>query len=104
MPDQIDMTCAILDERGNPIDNGDKTNMTLGQAIGRAVGTIFPDEAGKLSLDQQLKRGRLALRCLEEPSASLDAGEIALIEECVAKLYGPILVVRIVDMIDPNHR
>lgn len=116
-PDPIvNLLAPLTDQTGKPIVDPDAkpekddpecakcAKLTLGKAIEIAVGSLYPDEAGRLTLDQQLKRGQLALAVGKETEAHFSADEVTMIEQCIAKRYAPILVARIVMAIDPNRK
>lgn len=108
-PHAIDFTAPILTTDGNPYttcaavsDDGKKClkadRVTLGLLASSALG--LPDKS--LSLDEQVKRGLLAIKVKNAKAATLTSEEISLIKKQIATIgLGTVEVVRAVQMLDP---
>ena len=103
----VDFTIVLTDQNNRPMetcpnpgekDCSKKEVMTLGSVAFNALS--LPEQG--LALDKGLKRGQLAMAVAHANSAKLTASDITTIEECVAKLYNPFILFRVVSIIDPN--
>jgi hypothetical protein len=110
----IDMTTVILDEKDKPIkDVIDKdpadTNcvkcldLTVGHAIAHALFFVAADESG-VTAEQKWSWAVLAERVRDDKAATLTAPQAALIEKRLGKLYGGLVMLRVMPMIEPNRK
>jgi hypothetical protein len=101
---QIDFQTVMLDENDKPMmecidpqDCKDRRPLTLGIVAMRSLAN--PEQG--LDGAKSLKRGQLALRVYKAGPLSLPAEEIAEIKERITKMYGPLVVARAFDILDP---
>lgn len=96
---KIDLTQVLKDHKGKPIKDGEE-EMTLESIAYSALVQLNQAEAG-LGRDDRLKRGRLAQRIVTaQGKIDLKVEEVTLIKECIAKVYGPWVVVVTEDMLE----
>ncbi len=108
----IDMTQMLSDLDGkvipdqigrDPVDEQcTRCNvLTLGIVIAHALMWSSPDDQ-KLSAEQKFSRGMMAERLRNNKTATLDAGETKVIQDLLARLYGPAIMLPAMKILDPN--
>ncbi|MGB8399747.1 hypothetical protein [Bradyrhizobium sp.] len=106
---RVDFTVALLDidekpvrecADDPPIRDGRECqsyrNLTLGMVVFRALAT---PEAG-LEPDAAIRRGQLGMGLYKSTEYVLTPEDIVLIKKQVAKIYGPMILLRVARMID----
>lgn len=83
---------AMIDEKGNPF--------SLRDAVTNALLLSFTDEPNLQGADK-IRRFQLATKIQGAKSIDLLAEEIALAKACVGKAYGPLVVGRAYELLDP---
>ena len=104
----IDFNRFLLDDDDKPICEVAKENdvcpqgrnFTLGRAVRNALYAAFPDEQN-LPGDEKVKRAELAMRTKQE-NAQFQAEDFALMKKLTGKLYSPLIVMRIWELLDPK--
>ena len=105
-PRKIDFTQVLKDQDGDDVfecvDAADKEckekrSVTLGMVANKALS--MPEQ--NLGLDESYRRGRLANQVYKATAAPLAVEEIALIKKLIARSYGPMIVFRAVQILDP---
>ena len=106
----IDFSVVVTDLKNEPLmeraPDGKATAITLGQLCSNALLTTYDDERS-LSAQEKIRRFKLALK-LNDASGkpakdvSLTAAEISEITNLSAKLYSPLAVGKILQIIDPE--
>jgi hypothetical protein len=110
----IDMTKVILDERHKPIKdaldrdpsdvNCDKCpELTIGSAVAHALFYVEADEKD-ISSEQKWAWAALAERIRDNKAATLTNGQLNVIEKRLGKLYGGIVLLRVMPVLDPNRK
>lgn len=89
---------------GEPIKNGDKEIM-IGELCVTAILANYDDEKG-LDGNEKVLRFKLANKIFDAVhslagNVELEAEEISLIKKLVAKHYGPLVVGRVYECVDP---
>jgi hypothetical protein len=77
-----------------------KTPITLSTVIGNALLATFQDEVN-LSGEDKVKRFRLAEAAVLRNGYDFTIEDVALIKKLVAKAYGPLVVGRVFQILDP---
>lgn len=109
----VDMTTPLLDENSKPIkDQFDRTtvdqacdkcsDLTLGVAIAHALFFVGPDEKD-VTPEQKWGWAVFAEQNRANKSARIDAPHSDLIYKRLGKLYGGIILMRAMPLIDPNR-
>lgn len=102
----VDFSAVLTDEHERPIKDqlpgaDPKADLTLGLAAAHALFQIYPDEPS-VTVEMKFKRAALAMRLLDAKGPiDVDAGDIDLIKRLVGKLYGPLIIYRILPLLDP---
>jgi len=110
----IDMTAVLHDERGGPLKDpytvakddpacAKCVDMTVGVAISHALLASL-DEDRSLPWEQKWAFGLLAERVRANPAATLTAAETVKIEDRIGKVFSPIVIVQIVQMLEPGRK
>ena len=103
-----DFTKPILDFKGNVMPNcpqakPDCTDIVhLSDVAITALQATYPDEKD-LSATEKVKRYALALKISNAKSdLHLEAEDIALLKTLIAKAYGPLIIGRAYELLDPK--
>ena len=108
----IDMTVVLKDEYGNPMkdiftrDGEDLSSckeLTLGDACAHALHSVSPEER-EVTWEQKWSWSTLAERVRKDSKASLNAAEIRLITRRLGKLYGGLILMQAIPLLDPNAK
>lgn len=97
----IELRQILTDRKGKPMQY-EEEDATLGLIAYAALSTI---SEGNVDRAERLKRGRLAQRIeIAEGVIDLKSEEIALIKECIGKIFPPLVVAMTEDMLEgqPN--
>lgn len=107
----IDFSVKLTDSDGQPIkvcvdprpqpECVKEVEMTLGVVVRNALYQSYPDER-ELSGDEKFKRAELAQALTGAGEVKVKAEDIALMKKLVAKLYGPLIVYRAWQLLDPK--
>lgn len=76
---------------------------TLRGACANALVAQFQDEQN-LSGEEKVKRYQLAMKIINEDAVDLPAADVALIQKLVAKVYGPLIVGQVWEMLEPKDK
>lgn len=82
---------------GQPL--GERKSLTLRLACTRALSSIYRDEQG-VSGEKKFERGVLAMKIYNEDTVDLEAEETVVVKELVAKLYGPIVILQVHNLLE----
>lgn len=96
---KLNFSTPILDLEGKPCKVGEKET-TLGTVVIEALMAVFPDEQNLLG-ETKLKRFRLAEVAIKGGEQDLSVDDVSMIKALVGKAYGPLVVGRVYDMLDP---
>lgn len=108
-PRKIDFTTVLLDQDDKPMtecvkaDPTDRTKcaeekpLTLGSVAMQALNV--PEQ--NLSYTDAVKRGQLSIMVYHSPGASLTSEEVSLIKAQLPKRFGPLVVTRAGELLDP---
>lgn len=91
----------IYNENGMKIPETECVDITLRMVAGEALSGAFPDEKN-LTVDDKRKRGKLVDKIygkLEEP-VEISIEEAALIQQCVGKMYGAMIICAVDKVLD----
>lgn len=110
----VDMTTVIHDAEGKPVtdslaatpeDTQCKTcpPLTIGRAVAHALTWSAPGDE-RISAEQKFSRGLMAERLRDNKAVTLDASDTAAIIRLVGRLYGPPIVLPVVQAVDPNAK
>jgi len=77
--------------------------LTLGVAAANALSMNDPDEKD-LAPREKARRGRLAERVYNGGNFDLGADDVALIKRLMNKLYGNVVMMRALPLLDPNDK
>lgn len=107
----IDFSAKLTDSDGQSVkvcvdprpaaECGKEVEMTLGVAVRNALYQSYPDER-ELSGDEKFKRAELAQALVGASEIKVKAEDISLMKKLVAKLYGPLIVYRAWQLLDPK--
>jgi hypothetical protein len=103
-PRTVDFTTVLLDQDDKPFtecvdtDCKSKVQITLGRVALRALSN--PEQGMKP--EDSVLRGDLALRVYKAKDVILTPEDTVLIKQCIAKLFGPLIVVRSFQLLDPK--
>jgi hypothetical protein len=98
---RLDFSAPIKALDGQPLMQDGKP-VTLASVASGVLLMAFPDEGQTLSADEKIQRFRLAEKVVGGGERELKVEDIALIKKLVAKAYGPLVVGRVFDLIEPN--
>lgn len=87
-----------LDGKTIPISNEDKTPLTLGKACEDALIATLPGDSP--TMDEKGNRFRLALK-IHKGTDALSSEDVTLIKKVVGMAYGPLVVGRVIELLDP---
>lgn len=76
--------------------------LTLGLAAAEGLGAVLQEEQTTLSQADKLKRGLLIQQIFQRPECEISIEEANLIRERVSKVYGPLVVVAVEQVLDPK--
>jgi hypothetical protein len=96
---KIDLDALILDLHGKPLPNGGDASMTLGETIATAMIAIAPDDQS-LSGDEKMRMFRLAQLAVKGGAQDIKTEDLAMLKTRVGKMYGPLIVGRVYDLIE----
>lgn len=82
---------------GQPL--GERKPFTLRLACTRALSAVYRDEQN-VSGDEKFERGVLAMKIYNEDTVELKAEEIAMVKKLVAKMYGPIVILQVHNLLE----
>lgn len=101
----IDFSQQVIGFNGEPMrDNADgDAVLTLGRAVANALCVAYQDEQN-VSGAEKFKRGKMAFELRDAKEHELPAEDIALVKRLIAKLYGPAVVFRAYQMLDPAEK
>ncbi len=110
----IDMTVVLSDQDGKPIEDqftrpeGDKDcshckPLTLGSAVAHSLFFVGADERD-VTPEQKWAWAILADKVRNDKSTALTAAESDLIVRRLGKIYGGIVLMRAIPIIDPNRK
>jgi hypothetical protein len=113
-PRTVDMTTILHDDAGKPIDDqftkseGDKDcshckPLTLGNAVAHALFFVGGDEKD-VTPEQKWSWATFADKVRNEKQAALTAAEADLVVKRLGKMYGGIVLMRAIPLIDPNRK
>lgn len=88
-----------LDGKPVPLSDTDKAPLTLGKVCSDALIASLPGESP--TPDEKGDRFRLALKIAQRPTDAISATEIVLIKKVVGLAYGPLVVGRVNELLDP---
>lgn len=74
--------------------------VSLGAVVFKALSA--PEQ--NIPLEESFKRGKLAMEIYKGKDVSLSAEDIVLVKKQVAKVFGPIVVYRVVQILDPEGK
>lgn len=97
----IDFSKQITDLYNKPICDGDKNPITLSGLVANAILASLPEDSS-LSGKDKIKLFKLAVKISEQSEVSLESEDISTIKDRVSKVYGPLIVGKIWQEIDPN--
>lgn len=107
---EIDFSVALAgeDPKGPPLNDcampqdceKEKPPLLLGKVARRALLATYPDEPN-LSGEEKYKRGKLADRLWLNGKETLSVEDVALLKKLISKGYGPLIVTRALDLLDP---
>lgn len=93
---------AILDYKGNPVKDGDG-DFIIGDALLNAANAGGKqDEEAKIKCSRYLLAMRVAAAIEGDGNVSLTASEVVLLRESVARVYTPLVVGRVMELLDPE--
>ncbi len=81
-----------------PVSETDKTPITLGKVLVDAMVATVPGE--NVPTEEKSRRFFLALK-IHEGKRDLTAEEVALAKKVVGSIYGPLVVGRVTELLDP---
>lgn len=96
----IDFSAVILDIEGKPTKDGAEKDLTLGAVSCTALLAQYADEQS-LSGDEKVKRFRLAEAAVKGGVQDIKVEDAALLKKLLAKAFGPLVVGRAYDIIEP---
>ena len=96
---KIDFSAEILDLNGASIQDGDKT-LLLSAVACTALLNNYQDEQS-LTGETKVKRFRLAQAAASSKVIDLPVEDIAELKRLIAKAFGPLIVGRSFDLIEP---
>lgn len=99
---RIDFSAPIKDMRGEPLVENEK-QVTLGSVACNALLFPYQDETNLPGKDK-VQRFTLAALCSNETEVDIDSEDVALIKKLIAKMYGPLIVGRAYEIIDPKPK
>jgi len=110
----VDMTAALLDQDGKPVEDQftkpaeDKDcsrcqPLTLGNAAAHALFFVSGDER-EVTPEQKWSWAVLAEQIRSDPKAALTAAQADLIYRRLGKMYGGLILLRAMPLIDPNRK
>lgn len=100
---KINFSAVLLDMAGEPIPQDDRPNAkpaTLGSVSCTALLAQFPDEQN-LAAEIKVKRFRLAEAATKGGEQDLPVDDVAELKRLLAKAFGPLIVGRAFDIIEP---
>jgi hypothetical protein len=97
----VDFKAPILQLDGKPVplSETDKSPLTLGKVCTDALIATLPGET--LTPDEKGDRFRLAMRIVNKPNDAISATDVVLIKKVVGIAYGPLVVGRVIELLDP---
>ena len=96
---KINFGAKILGIDGKTIPDGER-NLTLGAVCCTALLASYPDETN-LEAALKVKRFRLAEIAVKNKEQELPVDDIAELKRLIAKAFGPLIVGRAFDLIEP---
>jgi hypothetical protein len=96
---KIDFSAVIKDLDGDAVKDGEK-DATLGRVACTALLATFADEPN-LSAEDKVKRFRLAEIASIAGEQEMKVDDVALLKKLIAKAFGPLVVARAYDIIEP---
>ncbi|KKN77420.1 hypothetical protein LCGC14_0359790 [marine sediment metagenome] len=94
----IKLNTVLVDEKGEPLKDGDKEIVTLGVVCTNALLAPDPEER---NLDNKVKKYHLHLRMFEKEEVEITADEIVLLEKCINVAYTqPLIVGQVRDILE----
>ena len=97
---KINFGAPIKDIKGEPIVENEKA-VTLGSVSCQALLANYQDETS-LSGKDKVERFTLAALCSNETEADINVEDVALLKKLIGKAYGPLVVGRAYEIIDPK--
>jgi hypothetical protein len=97
--DQTVNPAGQLIDRVGP--DGQPTSLTLGRVAIVALFGQYPDEQS-LGGEEKFARGMLAMKLADARELTLTAEETAMLKKLISKAYGPLVVLRAWQMLDPG--
>lgn len=93
----------ITDARGNDmkLDATSDAALTFGDVVIYACQNPLPGD-NQISVKDKVKIGRLAIDAAVKEEMILEAEDVALIKSRVAAALSPVVLARVVDLIDPS--
>lgn len=98
---KINFSAPIRDIRGEPIIEADKP-VTLGSVSCQALLATYQDEK-EISGKEKVERFTLAALCSNETEADVSVEDVALLKKLIGKAYGPLVVGRAYEIIEPKE-
>ncbi len=98
---QLDLDEKILDLEGKPLKDADK-DMTLCSVVCAAMLATVPEDQN-LPADKKVKMFRLAQIAIKRGKQDLPIEDVAFLKERIGKLYGPLVVGRVYDILEKKE-
>lgn len=102
---KIDFSKPILDLAGMPVkqtEAADSPDATLATVATGALMATFPDER-ELSGTDKAARFHLAMKLTNGGDVDLKVEDVALLKNLIGKAFGPLVVGRAYDLLDPKE-
>lgn len=102
---KVNFDAKILDLKNEPVKDDDgKTDATLGTVSAKVLLAVFPDEAqtpAKEQMKLKVARYELAKAVSKGGEQDVSVEDVAILKELMARAYGPLVVGRCYELIDP---
>lgn len=99
---KVDFSAPILDLTGQKLVEND-VKVTLGTIACTALTTLAPNEQN-ISADVKIKRFQLALLAAKGGNQEITPEQFVEIKELVGKLFGPLVVGRVNEILDRSTK
>lgn len=99
---KIDFSQVIRDPKGEPAKQ-DGEDLTLGSVVATAMFSILPNDE-QLSASKKAKMGNLGIAVVNGGEHDVSVDDLSMAKERVAKIYGALVVARVVPMLDPKAK
>jgi hypothetical protein len=98
---RIEFTQELKDISGSNIVDDDGKNVTLATV---AIGSLLAitENTNTLSGTKKAHRGVLAHEIYTKNVVDMEIEDVAMLKECIAEVYGPLVVFRAYELLDPK--